>query len=193
MTRTRIAMMPASTGVFLQAVPADKPRSWSLLADRFVETMASKLEVSQSKLQEALRATLVELGAEAKARYAQPSQGLSIIRTFVNGASRHVGLDTNAFAERLRKGESAAAIAESLGKSREGLVGALVEKASDNFGRLEAAGLVTHDRAMRELDRVVQLINRWTDHRLPAREARRAIPNEAIGHRGLSHYGGVLH
>lgn len=193
MTRTRIAMMPESTGVFLQAVPASKPRSWGLLADRFVETLAGKLGVNQAKVQEALRATLVELGAEAKARSAQPSQGLSIIRTFINGASRHVGLDTNTFAERLRKGESAAAIAESVGKSREGLVGALVEKASDNFGRLEAAGLVTHDRAVRELDRVVNLINRWTDHTLPERGTQGTLPSEAKGHGDLSHFRGVMH
>ncbi len=186
-------MTPASTGVFLQAESAGKPRSWSLLADRFVDTLAGKLGVSQAKAQEALRATLVELGAEAKARYTQPSQGLSIIRTFVTGAARHIGLDTNTFAERLRKGESAAAIAESVGKSREGLVGALVAKAKDNFSRLEAAGLVTHDRAVRELDRVVQLINRWTDYALPVRGTERALPNEAIGHRDLSHFRGVLH
>lgn len=193
MPKTRLAMMQAPSGVFLQAVPAGKTRSWSLLADRFIDTLAGKLGVSQPKLQEALRATLVELGAEAKARYAQPNRGLGIIRMFVNGASRHVGLDTITFAERLRKGESAAAIAESVGKSRDGLVGALVEKASDNFARLEAAGLLTHDRAVRELDRVIQLINRWTDHKLPVGSARATGPSEANGRRALSHYGGVLH
>ena len=193
MTRTRIAMMPTTSEVFLQAAPAGQTRSWTLFADRFIETLAGKLGVSQSRVQEALKATLVELGAEAKARYGQPRQGPSIIRTFVDGASRHLGLDTNTFVERLRKGESAGAVAESVGKSREGLVGALVAKASDNFGRLEAAGLLTHDLAVGELDRVVQLIDRWTDHKLPVGPTRRTMPKEAKGHRGLSHYGGVLH
>ena len=189
MTKTRLAMSQAHSGV----VPAGKTSSWSLLADRFIETLATKLGVNQSKLQEALRATLVELGAETKARYAQPSRSLSIIRTFVNGASRHVGLDVNTFAERLRKGESAAAIAESVGKSRDGLVGALVDRASENYRRLEAAGLLTHDRAVRELDRVIQLINRWTDHKLPVGTLGTAVPSEASGRRVLSQYGGVLH
>ena len=94
-----------------------------------------------------MKTTLLDLGSDGEAQHGQPRERLSVIGTFISGASRHIGLDTNTFVERLRKGESAGAIAESEGKSREGLVGALAEKASENFGRLEAAGLLTHDRA----------------------------------------------
>lgn len=192
MARTRTAPMATSPGVFLQGA-AGNPMPWPLLADRFIETLAGELGINQSRLKAALKATLLDLGSDGEAQHGQPRERLSVIRTFISGASRHIGLDTNTFVERLRKGESAGAIAESEGKSREGLVGALVEKASENFGRLEAAGLLTHDRAGRELDRVRQLINRWTDHKLPVRVTRRTNPNDTNGHRELSNYGGVLH
>ena len=44
-----------------------------------------------------------------------------------------------------------------------------------------------------ELDRMIQLINRWTDHKLPVRVTRQTNPNDTNGHRELSNYGGVLH
>ena len=192
MARTRTAPMAASPGVFLHGATGN-PKPKSLLADHFVETLAGKLGINQSRLKAALKTTLLDLGPDEEAQHGQPREGLSIIRSFISGASRHIGLDTITFVQRLRKGESAGAIAESEGKSREGLVGALAEKASENFGRLEAAGLLTHDRTGHELDRMIQLINRWTDHKLPVRVTRRTNPNDTNGHRELSNYGGVLH
>lgn len=78
-------------------------------------------------------------------------------------AANYVGLDKEAFIDRLRNGESAAQIAEAEGRTRDGLITALTDAVRGRLDQYVQDGKLTREQADAKLSYFEEGIPAWVD------------------------------
>ncbi len=193
-----IALLLVPVGMTWAADPTPTPTPGLRIpfANTFIEKLASKLGIDQAKLGDAIQQTMQELRQEFQQNHPdqnRPDRGpkpfgfgggfkhqeLRGANSLVQPAADYVGLSVQDFMTRLRNGETPAKIAESQGKTKAGLVSALLDKSRQQVNQAVRNGRLTQQQADDYLKNLETKLNQWVDQTMPAPKQRQPAPNQS--------------
>ena len=162
------ALVTAGTALAQEGTPT--PSQLPSRLESLIDSVAQKLGVESDDLRQAVVEALQESGYDTSKGFGRHRgykrwgrRGKWGGWVLLDTAANYVGLDKEAFIERLRNGESAAQIAEAEGKTRDGLITALTDAMSAQLDQFVQDGKLTQEQADAKRSYFEENIPAWVD------------------------------